>query len=241
MNSYELSRIWFDWCFENPDKINPNHTALYFFAIEHCNRLGWKEKFGLPTQMSMDAIGVKNWRTFSKAFNDLVDWGFFKVITKSKNQYSATVIAIVKNTEANTKALTKAMQKHAQKHSSSIVVIDKLLNQETIKQEDNTYDFIDENFNDCFFSWLDYKKEKKQSYKSPKSIKQAYENLLKLSNNNPAIAAEIVKQSIGNNWAGLFELKNQDKNGKLHKTNPGGSRQPSTADEHANDRGFGFH
>ena len=128
INGYELSRDWFDFCFENPEKITPTHTALYFFAIEHCNRLGWKEKFGLPTQMCMDAIGVKNWRTFSKAFNDIVIWGFFKLIVKSKNQYSATVIAIVKNTKANTKALTKAMQKHVQKQSNSIAVIDKPYN-----------------------------------------------------------------------------------------------------------------
>lgn len=125
ITGYELSRNWFDWCFENPDLINPTHTALYFFSIEHWNRLGQKEKFGLPTQMCMDAIGVSNWRTFSKAFNNLVEWGFFKLITKSQNQYSATVIAIAKNTKANTKALTKATQKHLQKQDKTIAVIDK--------------------------------------------------------------------------------------------------------------------
>ena len=130
LNSYDLSRSWFDWCFENPDKIKPAHTALYFFCIEHCNRLGWKDKFGLPTQMAMEAIGIKNWRTYSSTFEDLVEYGFIKVIERSKNQWSATVIAIVKNTKANTKALSKATQKHLQKQSSSTVVIDKPINQE---------------------------------------------------------------------------------------------------------------
>ena len=132
ISGYELSRNWSDWCYEHPELITPNHSAIYFFAIEHCNRLGWKEKFGMPTQMTMEAIGIKNWRTYSKAFNELVEWGFFKVIEKSRNQYSATVIAIVKNTKANTKALTKATQKHLQKQSSSkgnsTVVIDKPIN-----------------------------------------------------------------------------------------------------------------
>ena len=125
LTGYELSKDWFDFCFDNPELITPTHTALYFFTIEHCNRLGWKPKFGLPTNMAMDAIGVKNWRTYSKALNDLIDFGFLKLIEKSKNQYSATVIAIVKNTKASTKALTKAIQKHVQKQSSSIAVIDK--------------------------------------------------------------------------------------------------------------------
>lgn len=133
MTQYELSRNWFDWCFENTDLIKPSHTALYFFAIEHCNRLGWKDKFGLPTQMAMDAIGIKNWRTYSATFDDLVSWGFIEILERSKNQYSATVIAIAKNTKANTKALTKATQKHLQKQCKSIVVINKPNNKETNK------------------------------------------------------------------------------------------------------------
>jgi hypothetical protein len=132
MNGYDLSRQWFDFCFENPEKISPNHTALYFFAIEHCNRLGWKEKFGLPTEMAKDAIGIKNYRTFSNAFNDLIDWGFIKIIEKSKNQYSANIIALVKNAKATTKALSKATQKHSQKQGESIVGINKPNNQDNI-------------------------------------------------------------------------------------------------------------
>lgn len=139
MNSYKLSRNYFDWCFENPEKITPNHTAIYFFAVEHCNRLGWKEKFGLPSQMVMDAIGIKNWRTYIKAFNDLTEWGFFELIEKSKNQYSSNIIAIVKNTKATTKALDKAMQTHIQKQGQSIVSIDKPINNITTNNKDEQY------------------------------------------------------------------------------------------------------
>ena len=138
MNSYELSRKWFDFCFDNPEKITSNHTALYFFIIEHCNRLGWKSKFGLPSQMAMDAIGIKNWRTYSKALNELIDFGFIQCIQKSKNQYSATVIAIVKNTKATTKALDKAMQKHDTKQDKSIAYIVKpnnLITKEQLTKE----------------------------------------------------------------------------------------------------------
>jgi len=92
MNGYELSRKWFDWSFENPEKISPNHSALYFFAIEHCNRLGWREKFGFPTEMAKDAIGIKSYTTYIKTLNDLVDWGFIKMVEKSKNQYSSNII-----------------------------------------------------------------------------------------------------------------------------------------------------
>mgnify|MGYP003636437589 CR=1 FL=1 len=139
MNTFELSRAWFEFSFNNPEKINPWHSAVYFFAIEHCNRLGWKEKFWFPSQMVMEAIGIRNWKTYSKYLNDLVDWGFIKMIETSKNQYSSNIIALVKNTKATTKALDKALSKHSTKHSQSIASIDK---QETRnkKQETSIYE-----------------------------------------------------------------------------------------------------
>lgn len=137
ITGYELSRNWFDWCFENPELISPNHTAMYFFIIEHCNRLGWKEKFGLPTEMTKDAIGIKNYKTFANTFHDLINWGFVRLIQKSKNQYSANIIALVENTKANTKALYKASLKHTSKQVQSIVDIDKLNNQTTIEQNND--------------------------------------------------------------------------------------------------------
>jgi len=129
MNSYELSRAFCNWAFENPEKIKPIHYAIYFFTIEHCNRLGWKEKFGLPSQMVMEAIGVKNWRTYSEGLKELVDFGFIRLVEVSKNQYSSNIVAIVNftkaHTEAPTKALDKALSKHSTKHSQSTVSIDK--------------------------------------------------------------------------------------------------------------------
>ena len=118
INGYQLSRSWFDFCFANPELINPNHTAIFTFAIEHCNRLGWKEKFGFPSQMTMDALGIKNHHTFIKYFNDLVDWGFFKLVQKSTNQYSANIISLQCGKLKNGKALDKAFITHASKQPS---------------------------------------------------------------------------------------------------------------------------
>lgn len=135
MNGYELSRTWFNFCFENPEKIKPNHSALYFFSIEHCNRLGWKEKFGFPTEMTKDAIGIKNYKTYINTLNDLVGWGFIKMIERSKNQYSSNIIALVNYTKATTKALDKASIKHSTKQvQSTYQSIDSIIKQITSKQ-----------------------------------------------------------------------------------------------------------
>lgn len=131
MNSYDLSRKWFDWTFENPERINPNHTALYFFIIEHCNRLGWKEKFGLPTTMAKEAIGIRSYNTYINTLNDLVEFGFVKLIEKSKNQYSSNIVALSNFNKAPDKALDKALIKHVTKQRESTDSINK---QETIEQ-----------------------------------------------------------------------------------------------------------
>ena len=120
MNSYELSRRFFDWCFENPEKVNTNHVAIYFFAIEHCNRLGWRDKFGFPTQMVMDAIGIKKHQTYIKYFNDLCLFGFFKLVQKSQNQYSANIISLQIGMPKNGKALDKAIINHTAKQTGII-------------------------------------------------------------------------------------------------------------------------
>lgn len=150
LNSYNLSRSWFDFAFQNPEKISPNHAAIYFFAIEHCNRLGWKEKFGFPTQMAMDAIGIKKHHTYIKYFNDLVEWGFFILVQKSTNQYSANIISLKSAMPKNGKALGKAIATHAAKQTQSngqstgqsIGCIDKPDNQEPINIETENKNFV---------------------------------------------------------------------------------------------------
>ncbi len=146
LNSYDLSRDFFDWSFSNPEKVRPNHIALYFFIIEHCNRLGWKEKFGLPTSMAKEAIGIRSYNTYIQTLNELSEWGFIYLHERSKNQYSSNIIAISKNDKALDKALDKAFIKHATKQSESTIQstgesissIDKPRTIEQVNQEQGT-------------------------------------------------------------------------------------------------------
>ena len=119
MNSYNLSRSLFDYSFENTGKIKPNHIAVYFFAIEHCNRLGWKEQFGFPTSMVMEAVGISSYNTFKKVLKELIEFGFIEMIQESKNQYQSNIIALSKFDKALDKALDKAMINHLTKQDKS--------------------------------------------------------------------------------------------------------------------------
>ena len=126
MNDYfKLLRNFWDFAFDNPEKIKANHCALYCFIVEHCNRLGWKSKFGLPTTMAKDAIGIRSYNTYIQTLNDLVNFGFIKLVEKSTNQYSSNIIALSNFDKATSKALDKAFIKHDIKQSESISSIDK--------------------------------------------------------------------------------------------------------------------
>lgn len=62
-------------------------------------------------------------------------------------------------------------------------------------------------FEDIFFDWLEYKAARKESYNTQRGLEMCYNKLIKMSNNDPSIAQQIVEQSMANNWAGLYELK----------------------------------
>lgn len=62
-------------------------------------------------------------------------------------------------------------------------------------------------------TWLAYKKEKNQSYK-PTGFKSFYKKLCELSGNDPQKAMAIIEQSMANNYAGIFELKQSNNYGR---------------------------
>jgi hypothetical protein len=114
--------------------------------------------------------------------NELIDFGFIKLLEKSSNQYSSNIIAIVNFTKADTKALDKALQKHGTKQGQSIVSINK---QETNKQEtieerklkfaDALKPFLDEYgrdmLNDFYFYWTEHgENDKKLRFEKEKTF-----------------------------------------------------------------------
>ena len=228
MNGYELSRAWFDFAFENPEKVKPIHAAIYFFAVEHCNRLGGKDKFGFPSQMTMDAIGVRKYQTYGEALTDLEDWGFITFIERSRNQYSANIItinAVPKNGKARGKALDKATIKHGAKQGQStgqgMDSIDKPLTIEplTINQEKATHSFFEsEELNDVFSKWLYACANEVKPMVRKAHGQSAIEALAMKLNRMPVDKAiRQVRQSLENGWVTLRPVEDLQ-NGREFET-----------------------
>jgi hypothetical protein len=71
----------------------------------------------------------------------------------------------------------------------------------------NKYNNIPKSFEKVIEKWLDYKQKRRETYKNEQQIQIMINRLIKISNNSPDIANEIIEQSISNNYAGFFELK----------------------------------
>jgi len=214
MNSYDLSRNFWNWAFDNPEKISPNHAAVYFFAIEHCNRLGWKEKFGFPSQMTMDAIGIKKHSTYIRYFNDLVEFGFFELIQKSQNQYSSNIICLTNAMPKKGEAMDKAILNHRDKHTANQKEYNKTTKQETTKRKRKPNFDSQEYKNELWEYLLEYCEKNNLDVKKVKQeALRAYEYYKELgwknSNNKPIIN---LKTSIRNNW--LSDLSKFSKEAK---------------------------
>lgn len=80
--------------------------------------------------------------------------------------------------------------------------------------------FADTAFQSILYDWFCYKAERKESYKSQRSMVACYHKLYNLSDGDANVAKQIIMQSMGNNWAGIFELKN---NGNRNYTNKQGN------------------
>lgn len=138
MNGYNLIRAWYNFKFENPDITKPSHSDLYCFLVDKWNRLGQKEKFGLPTDSTLESMNL-SYNSYKKYLKDLVDFGFIIIVKESKNQHQSKIVALSKVDKALDKALDKASIKALDESFDETVdesfdSINKQLNKGTIEQ-----------------------------------------------------------------------------------------------------------
>ena len=131
----------------------------------------------------------------------------------SKGASNGTMITICKydsyqsnfNTEGQTDGQTRG-ERGATNNNNN--------NNKEKKNKEIDLSFLQKDFIPVVEKWLLYKKEKKQEYKGQTSINTFCKKLIEYSNGEPIIAEAIIEQSIANNWAGIFELKNNNNGNK---------------------------
>jgi hypothetical protein len=64
-------------------------------------------------------------------------------------------------------------------------------------------------FASIWAEWLQFRKEARIKNYTPTGLRRVFGKLVRLSENNEALAVEIVDQSLSNEWQGLFAIKKQ--------------------------------
>ena len=89
------------------------------------------------------------------------------------------------------------------------------INKNNKEYKNNTYSIeeillsVEDNWRSIIEQWLQYRKESGKPYKSAQAVRGFITKLRKDSGNNVSEAAEMVGNSIANNWSGVFPLRKQ--------------------------------
>lgn len=90
--------------------------------------------------------------------------------------------------------------------------------------------FVDEELRPIFLRFLDMRKKIGKPLKTPKGIKDRYNNLIKLSGGDTALAIAIAEQTLSHEWQDFYELKNNRPNGIESSINNGAASSRSEKD-----------
>lgn len=243
MNGYNLIRDWYNYKFNNSSKVKAIHSDFYCYLIDRWNRLGQKKEFGLPTDITMEALGIGSYNTYKKVLNDLIDFGFVIIVKKSINQHQSKLIALSKNDKALDKALDKATaianDEALDKASDTII---KPINNQTNKQliiSSTPKNEFSESVNNFYDYVLKYFEEKfiPKTNKQISSWKECIDKLIRIDGYDLKHLHEIIKtfrednfwktnfnslpklrekNNTGEKYIDVFsvKLKNKNQNGK---------------------------
>lgn len=190
----------------------PNETLLFHFLLDVWNSTGRKEVFELRSSQ-VESILEMNKMTLTRCRESLKKRGLIKFTNGStKGKYPHYSLLHVTDdvtdnvTECVTENVTDNVTDNVTTHRVLRVKEKERISKDIPKKETDL-NFCLPSFVPIMEEWLAYKKKRKESYKTEASVRKCYQNLVKLSDNNSAVAQLIVDQSIANNWAGLFQLK----------------------------------
>jgi len=151
-------------------------------------------------------ISITDIKTDTKTSSkmDTLNRSVIKVIQYEEYQGTDTKTSSKTGNKTDTK---RTLNGHKQECKEGINLLHKLI-QGGLK--------IQKEFMPIIEDWLDYKKDRKEIYKSEKGLKAFVNRLVKFSSGNVESAKEIIETSMANGWKGIFELKTPQKNSENH-------------------------
>lgn len=235
MNYIELINRF--WSCSKERAFYPSDCMLYFFLLDTCNALHWKQPFGQSDRYLSMALGISV-PTVREAKNRLKQRGLidFKAPEKAsksidgQTKYSFLTVQItltvpltvedeiestvqINCTDTLTDTCTDALTVPL-----TDACTDPLTNNKQNKTKPNKIkrDFDLSFVNVAYISYvkdfIDYRKLIKKPYKTEQGIKTFYNELVKLSGNNLQKAKQLIDHAKGKEWLTVYEIKTNETN-----------------------------
>ena len=215
---YLLSEEW-----HKPRKYTRAEALLYLVSESEIPSIGYLAK-------------VFQWSksTVHSFINEMVEQGFIERKSNDlPNENRTHNQSNIRELQQSAERKSNDLPNENRTHTKEIKNISPLILSST-KVESNIYppkgemeflESVDFEFRKIVADWLAYKRERKESYKSSRSMIAFLAKLKNLSQNDPKIAQEIISQSMANNWAGIFPLKTE--NNENRRTTNNTDNKPS--------------
>ena len=190
-----------------PEKERP---LVLYLAINHCfNQFDFQNDNQIENQNENAYVSVSVSESLSDISKCVLELLKKNIVCKEfSNNYGG------KRVNSGRPKSSKGMQLDTNSISNGIQEVSNSKD----KDKDNSLILVNSNIREAMEKWLAYKKEKKQKYTAI-GLKQCFEKLKEMSNDNPIVAMKIVDESISNNWSGLFPLKKTTQQTKSERIN----------------------
>ena len=207
---FDYFNYFYQWIDENPDKVDPYITAVYFALLNRANKSGWKDKFAIILIDLQETCGINSRTTMLKTLDRLEEFGFLQTVSKTTNQYKNRVICLPLNGK-HLESTWKANEKHVEStwtHNKTIKT-DKTIKTIKTKGADLTKVYSEnENVNKVFIEFLQNRIETKKPV-TQRAADLLVSEMRKLYK-SPEEAIKGINQSIMKGWTGLFPVGSQN-------------------------------
>ena len=229
MNYLAEIKLFYDWI--ETHHISTSAISLWHALMFTANRNGWNGEFTASISLLESRTRLSRAAIY-KHRKELENAGIIRVISHGTKQSASYILHSfsashwsIKKTDAEsnqeTDAAAMSMDKSTKKtHRETTLnklnytdTHEKKESQKRKKKNEGGFDIegwakaLESPWRELMLVWLDYKRIRKESYRSEIGARKCLTMLKNLSNNDPNMAQMIIDQSMAKNWAGLFELK----------------------------------
>lgn len=219
MNYMTEIKLFYDWL--ETHQLTPASIALWHGLMYIANRAGWNEQMCVPisriesrTQLSRASIYRERKRLCQAGLLRYAEQDGRRSTLYNLIPFEGRFVSHI-DTQRDTQidemsAVVSRDVSQIDTQDENIYRLNYTKHDKDRKSEKRDFEMwladVDELWREILLQWLEYKRSRRESYKSELSVRKCLTRLRHLATDNIHLARQIVDRSIANNWAGLFAL-----------------------------------